>query len=361
MVPYSFSRCKIFVLAGFILFTISLLQARSPFRTEEPGTPTIITHWLGDSKKHSLSSFYLQEGALFHLYDAHYFDTKKLTPGPISYRYQLEKHVDGTVLSQLIENLLVELSSKKPDLTDFTILKKRDFNFKNHTGFLVAKFKNYPFVLKLFITTPEQFLKPFDYGFESCCFFIMGGGVNRYLSGFTRLRNLDRLEKLVAQNSEWADKVEFPRKWYWEPQQQRKFIIEGENIGAVGKKQTITLPSVYALICDEVYIERTFSLTSSSDRETALKLTNFLQQQVDPHINNYVVDAVTKKIALVDTEHFPTMVGLDQPEPCTDYVSWYLSLSLKMWNNSFMRTKKQRLAHQRRSKQDMNFFSATNL
>lgn len=121
------------------------------------------------------------------------------------------------------------------------------------------------------------------------------------------------------------------------------------------------MPSVYALICDEVYIERTFSLTSSSDRETALKLTNFLQQQVDPHINNYVVDAVTKKIALVDTEHFPTMVGLDQPEPCTDYVSWYLSLSLKMWNNSFMRTKKQRLAHQRRSKQDMNFFSATNL
>jgi hypothetical protein len=341
---------------GFIINT--LLLARSPFRSPEIDLPRVTTHWVGDEKKHSFSSFYFNEGALFHLYDLHYLNEFKLPSGPIPFRYQLEKSVTGLQLAQLIENLLKEVNDKKQSFSDFMILKKRDFNFGNQTGFLVLRFKNYPFVLKLFITSPEQFLKPFDYGFESCCFFMMGG-VNRYLSGFTRLKNLERLKLLVANSNEWCNKIEFPRKWYWEPLNQKRMVIEGEHIGNVGKKQLVTLPAIYALVCDEVYVERTFSLASKDDRDTALRLANFLHQQIDPHINNFVIDGITKKIALIDTEHFPTMVGLDQPAPCTDYISWYLNLSWKMWNDSFMRTKNQRRANQFKKKEHMNFFACS--
>jgi len=71
-----------------------------------------------------------------------------------------------------------------------------------------------------------------------------------------------------------------------------------------------------------------------------------------------VVDAITEKIVLIDTEHFPTMVGLERTGTCQDYLSWYLDLSWKMVKDSFGRTKKIRKQHQYRSKHQMNFFNS---
>lgn len=334
-----------------------LAHARSPFRTPEPDAPMLITKWVDSPQHYSFQNSYFQEGPLFHLFKPDYFEQFRLPDRPIFYRYEPNQCVQGTVLKKLIDALIIELDHRKKKFTDFVILKKRDFDFKTKTGFLILKFKNYPFVLKLFITTPEQFIKPFDYGFESCCFFIMGGGVTRYLTGFTRLENLARLSEKIY-GSQWAQQVEFPRKWFWMPDKPKWITVTGVNIGKENETLSVRLPSMYALVCDEIEISRTFSLSSKSDRETALGLSNFLQQQIDPHINNYVIDAITGKIVLIDTEHFPTMVGLERTGICQDYLSWYLDLSWKMVKDSFCRTKKIRKQHQYRSKHQMNFFNS---
>jgi hypothetical protein len=359
----SMMRYLWFLLVNPVLFSgflcCSLLYGRSPFRTPEPDLPILYTNWSNEAKKYQLTSSYLQEGPLFHLYDHEHFKQHFLPTNSIPFRYNPEQSVNGALLSSLIEELLAEIKNKKQKkFVHFKVIKKRDFNFKKQTGFLVLKFRNYPFVLKLFITTPEQFLKPFDYGFESCCFFMMGGGVNRYLSGFTRIKNLERLKEHIKQNQLWAQKLDFPRKWFWAPRENKSFVITGVNIGALQTINQMELPSIYALICDEVSIGHTFSLASKQDRDTALELSNFLQQQIDPHINNFVIDKVNKKIVLIDTEHFPTMVGLERPTTCTNYLTWYLDLSWKMFQDSFCRTKRTRREFQTRAKNSMNFFSA---
>lgn len=343
----------------FGLLDSTQLYGRSPFRTPEPHMPVLYTNWSNESKKYELVSSYFQKGPLFHLYDESHFNNHLLPTNAISYRYSPSESVNGSHLSSLVEIFLTEIKNKKKKkFAHFKVIKKRDFNFKKQTGFLVAKFRNYPFVLKLFITSPEQFLKPFDYGFESCCFFMMGGGVNRYLSGFTRIKNLERLKKYIEKDETWAHKIDFPRKWFWRPRENRSFVLTGVNIGELEATNQIELPSVYALVCDEVSIGHTFSLTSKEDRDTALELSNYLQQQIDPHINNFVIDKINHKIVLIDTEHFPTMVGLEQPATCTTYLTWYLDLSWKMFQDSFCRTKRTRREFQTRAQNSMNFFSA---
>ncbi|OQA35613.1 MAG: hypothetical protein BWY54_00535 [Candidatus Dependentiae bacterium ADurb.Bin331] len=354
---FSFLMYIHFVFLCSFLCCISV-HGRSPFRTPEPHLPVLLTNWSNETKKYELASSYLQEGPLFHLYDPVHFKQHLLPTTNIAFRYDPEQSVNGTELANLIETLLVEIKNKKQKkFKHFKVIKKRDFNFKKQTGFLVLKFRNYPFVLKLFITSPEQFLKPFDYGFESCCFFIMGGGVNRYLSGFTRIKNLERLKEYIAKNEDWRPKIDFPRKWFWIPRNNRSFTITGFNIGTIGTTHQIELPSAYALVCDEINIGHTFSLTCKENRDTALELSNFLQQQIDPHINNFVIDKINKKIVLIDTEHFPTMVGLEQPTNCTNYLTWYLDLSWKMFQDSFCRTKRTRREFQTRARNSMNFFS----
>jgi len=74
-----------------------------------------------------------------------------------------------------------------------------------------------------------------------------------------------------------------------------------------------------------------------------LQLCNDLNLIVDPHEDNFVVtrDPCTQEliITIVDTEHFPTIVGIRNKQSFTGYVDFYLSLAYKAFNDIFFRTK----------------------
>ena len=63
---------------------------------------------------------------------------------------------------------------------------------------------------------------------------------------------------------------------------------------------------------------------------------------MDAHVDNLLLEKETGKIVVIDTEHFPTMVGLKEPITFDTYSSWYLQLSGKCFKDNFLRDKQLR-------------------
>ena len=117
--------------------------------------------------------------------------------------------------------------------------------------------------------------------------------------------------------------------------------IKGTNIGAT-KEQTIQIPGTYCVIADAIEAERNLSLLSSADKKMALDLCNYLDIWIDPHMKNFMIEKGTHKFVIVDTEHFPSFVGLREKINFDNYFNWYLYLANKCWRNAFMQTKRER-------------------
>ncbi len=318
---------------------------RSVFRPDDPYIPILKVHWQDSKKVHVLKDYHLEEYPLFHTFDAEHFNSHLLPEGPITYRHDPSSTVDGQVLSDLIEQLVEDLLAERKhparaikNLDNFTILKKRDFVWKNATGCLIVKFNDYPFIVKLFRETPSSFVRPFDKGFEPTCFFLMGSA-NRHVSGLTRIKNLEIVQEQIMNSEEWQDTIAFPRKWYWQPKNNRMFTLTGEHIGQGNEPLSAQYPSIYAVVVDAIDIERVFSLTSSEDRKIALSVSKFLNSFIDAHINNFVEEKGTGKTVIIDTEHFPTVVGLRTELPGQGYVSWYSRLAFKRVKDTYCQTK----------------------
>lgn len=339
-------KLKIIIVLIQLLILFEDCQARNVHRPVDPLLAKLTVHYVAQDQICTLDNSHLQEHALFHLFDEEHFYSHQLPTGPIFYRYHSSNSVDPAILRQLIQELLGEIASGKRGYTHFTVLKNRDFRKKMQTGALILKFKEYPFVLKLFIESPESFVQPFSKGFEPAVFFLMGGGINRHLNGFTRLKNLEFLREQVACHPDWAQRVDFPRKWFWMPDDPSWLELVGYNIGGPYKTQRIQIPAIYGVICDEIQIERSFSLGNPEDRETILELSNYLGQHIDPHITNYVYEKGTGKIVPIDSEHFLTMVGMEKSNQSASYPEWYCTLSLKMLRDTFGRTKGERREYQ---------------
>ncbi|MGE0010279.1 MAG: hypothetical protein AB7F19_07150 [Candidatus Babeliales bacterium] len=338
-----------------ILHVLTSYAGRSVFRPDDPHMPMIEVCWNGSKKVHKLRDYHLEEYPLFHTYDQSYFDTHLLPDGAIPYRQDPTQSIDGTVLSELIEQLVAQLIAdrKQPakalkELPHFTILKKRDFVWKTATGCLIVKFNDYPFIVKLFLETPKSFVRPFDKGFEPTCFFLMGGGANRHISGLTRIPNLELVQKQIQEHPTWKDVIEFPRKWFWAPKKRTFFTLTGYNIGQSNAPLVTEYPGIYAVVVDAIDIERTFSLTSSEDRKLALSTSKYLKSFIDAHINNFVIERETGKIVIIDTEHFPTVVGLRKELPGQGYVGWYGRLAAKRVRDTYCQTKYTRRSLQKR-------------
>lgn len=317
------------------------LCARSGLRKQDPLCPFITTRWADDTKYYRLRDSHFEVTPLFHLYDKAHFDAHQLPTGQISFRNDPAHSVSGANLSDMIENLLKEIYDGKTRYTNFEILKNRDFNVKKEAGLLVVRCKKYPFVIKLFMETPRSFIRPYHKGFEPACFFIIGGGSTRHFIGFTRVKNLYAIQKRLKKSPYWAERVDVPRKWFWEPKKPKKLEITGYNIG--GHNQlTINVPGIYAIVTDEIKAERSFSLFNSEDRKTAIDICNYLLCRIDPHIANFLVEKETGKVLIIDTEHFPSLVGFKKRPRITSYTSWYLHLFVKFIQDRFCRTKKDR-------------------
>lgn len=336
---------------ALLCITTYLESGRSPWRTEDPLTPEIRVHWTEDTKSHALKDHCLEYHAIFCKFDKKSFEKHMLPHGPISYRRNPEQTVDSAELSRLADNVIKEIQAQKKTYTDFTVLKKSDFNARIASGLIILKYKNYPFVLKLFMKTPESFVKLSE-GLIPKFFFRMGGGTNRHLSGFTRIPNLEKIKERIAESPEWSSLVDTPRKWYWMPKDAPWITIEGKNIGNHAACTT-TIPSIYGIVVDAIEAERQFTLENPQDVQFGLRFAAYIGNRMDAHVDNLLLEKGTGKIVVIDTEHFPTMIGLKEPITFDSYHSWYQQLSGKCFKDNFMRHKKMRHDMQKHPKPEL--------
>lgn len=322
-----------------------LLEGRSLWRPDDPLMPEIMTQWKHSNKRYHLKDYYLELHPVFSKFDHSYFMDHLVPDGPLRYRIERTKSVDSAHLKKLIEELLVEIKRGKTKFKQFTIIKQADFNWRLKSGLIIVRFKKYPFVLKLFIKTPETFIKQSE-GFVPQFFFKMGGGINRHLSGFTRIKNLEEIKKKIKESAYWTRRVDLPRKWFWLPKDSQWIELHGKNIGPNSEEAT-EIPAIYGIIADEIQDSKTLKLRKAKDRETALAFAHFVGNRVDAHVDNFMLEKATGKIVLVDTEHFPTMVGLKEPFEYETYGEWYKKLIAKCIRDTFLRDKKLRRNLQR--------------
>jgi hypothetical protein len=326
-----------------ILFFTGFLECRSIHRPSESWLPTINVRWADEhSRIYTLRNAQIQEATYFNLFDINFFYRHLLTDTtPLTYRYQPETTIPGKHLNNQMEVLLQEIRRKKKTYTHFTILQDTDFNRRKSCGLLVLKFNDYPFVLKLCIETPKSFTNPLCKGFEPVFLFYLGGGVNRHLSGFTRIKNAEFIKQRLTTHDYWNSHADIPRKWYWLPKSARWFDITGHNVS--GKDYIHTqLPSTYGIIADAIEAERGLTISSAHDRAQALELCNYLDLYADPNISNFMVEKNSGKLIIVDTEHFPTIGGFKKKEVIGNYFEYFASLISKCGKAMFFSTKKER-------------------
>lgn len=320
-----------------IILCNNLLFGRSIYRPLDPNLPKIIIYnSLNPKLKFSLTDSHLRLFPLFKAYNQPYLNSKKLPTNPITYRNSTTKKVSGKILYQQLEDLVQEVLAGKTEFSNFKILKKRDFNVKIKCGLIVLKFKDYPFVAKLFLETPRTLARPYSKGILPMGMFVMGG-TNRHLNGFTRIKNMENIKTLIEENPKWRNYLSVPRKWFWTPAQINWIYIDGFNIG---KHDTIStkFPAIYAVIADEI-IPAPIQPPSTSKRN--LPLCQKLNFAIDPNYNNFIVEKGTNKLALYDTEHFPTLIGeYYRPlKACTTYTGWYVHLARKFLRERVFATK----------------------
>jgi hypothetical protein len=331
-----------------VVLFFNIFYGRSVHRPKDPLMPEIVARWVGDSTSYSVRNYHFEEYPL-QLFDPEEFKEHLLPPGTLNFRGNPQKTVTREQLTSQIEQLLGELSAGKRIFSNFVVLQAKDYNFKKTKGLIILKFKEYPFVVKLFMETPDSFISPFDKGMEPIFFFFMGGGINRHLSGFTRIKNREIILARLA-DSPWGSLVDIPRKWYWVPSNIKWIEVKGINIGSI-KEQKIQFPGTYCIIADAIDAERSPSLFNGEDKKTALDLCNFLDVWIDPHMKNFMIEKETKKFIIVDTEHFPSTVGLREKITFDSYSNWYLYLAGKCWQNAFMQTKRERRNPPKRAKE----------
>ena len=329
----------------FLILLIIKVQpflGRSVLRPIDKKTPKIEIKWTkGNSPSYTLRDSHLEEYPIFKTFNRPFFFKKLLPEGKISYRYEPKKSMDSKILKQLINDVISEIEQKKKTYKDFIVLRKRNFNERKRFGLLILKCKKYPFVVKIFIENPKSFIMHKSKGIVPIFFFYMAGGINRHLLGFTRIKNLEKMQKKLSESSRWANSVTMPRKWFMLPEKNRWIKISGTNIGNK-KKQEVEIPGIYCVISDWIDSQRATSMFNRKDRQTCMKLCNYLELAIDPHIDNFMIERNTKKIAIVDTEHFLSVVGMRKKKKFTGYFSWGIHLSGLAFNAMFLRTKKDR-------------------
>ncbi len=333
-----------------IFFLMSMLgifslTGRSPYRVPDPLDPLVTVQT--SNNPHTIFRFcesHLHD-IIFKLYDEPFCYQHLLPTSLITYRYEPKKGVEGSVLNALIQEAVDTILTNKKGrglrFKNFVILKARDVNRAHTAGLFILKFKDFPFVLKLFIETPSGLFRPGDKGFEPLCFYYMSGGVSRHLSGFTRLKNMHNVALLTQQDPYWSTRVSFPRKWFWLPADPTWLLIEGERIGPFFTNKT-KIPAIYGVVCDEIVWKHPFSMSNHNDRQEALALSNFLNHRIDLHINNFGIEKQSNLLVLIDFEHFPSFVGLCEKKECANYWQWYRQLACKMIHDTLGRNKKIR-------------------
>jgi hypothetical protein len=332
----------IMVILAFFTFS-AIKPARTHLRKKDKDEPTITIKRKGSKKKGISRSCWAYNQSLFKMFNSDYFLSHLLPKDFVETNDDLHNRIDCRILNNLIHKLLREIRKHKKQYTDFIILKDKNFNRKKRCGLLIVKFKHYPFVLKLFMETPESFIDPYCKGFDNQFFFYMSGGMNRHIAGLTRIRNLELIQQQIASNPRWKDKIIMPRKWYWLPKNPQWMQIDGHNIG--NEKDISTLmPGTYAIIADVLDTQEDAPLLSLQKRsELVMELCMDLQLFVDPHGDNFILKynpiLNDYTVSIVDTEHFPSLVGLKEQPFFNNHLEYYVYLGAKYFQDAFLQTK----------------------
>lgn len=324
-------KLKLNLLLFSAFFCSINIFTRSIYRELESELPSITVHQsTSPSQSYILIDSHLRHFPIFEAYNPTYLETKKLPTKSIAFRNKSHLKVSGKKLSSLIEELLKTIIDKnttgKTTFKRFIVLKKKDFNFKNKCGLIVFKFKDYPFVVKIFIETPRSITKPFSKGLFPMGMFVMGG-TNRHLNGFTRIKNAEDIKYRLQKCTQWCTKLSIPRKWFWMPKKPTWLHIKANNVGGIEVEKT-KIPAIYAIIADEIV-----AATDQSKKrtQTCLAVCRDLEFITDPHYSNFRIEKGTNKFVLYDTEHFPTLIGkyATKMRPTQKYVGWYTRLARK--------------------------------
>lgn len=321
------------------------MDARSIHRTKSEPLPTITTNWFGDKNETFVAkSSHYEEYPIFKVFDHDYCMKHTLPMGAIPTRYEPEVTVSGQVLRDCIEVLLKEIAQRKKEFTHFKLLTKKNFNRSKRCGAMMLKFKKYPFVLKLFIETPESFINSSCKGIDNVWFFSMSGGANRHMSGLTRLKNLETIKNHIANSPRWNALMDLPRKWFWLPKNESWLEISGENIGPKGTVHTV-IPGTYGIIADAIESDQKLSVFNShAYSNITLEFCSSLHLALDAHLDNFMIEKSSGKMVIIDTEHFPSFVGFKEtyPQEFHSYYAWYAHLAKKFISECFFRTKSDR-------------------
>ncbi len=331
---------------GAVIFLVHQpLLARSQFRPQDPQMPRIETRWQQESESFTLRDYHLTEYSLFQTFDEKFFNNHLLPSEKIVYRADTSKTVSGEILKKLIDELIDEMYAGKKTFKHFTIIRNRDFNSSEFMGLIILKFNDYPFVVKLFMETPKSLASPYSKGIVPLFTFYMGGGINRHLIGFTRIKNLEIITAKIKADPSWSTFIDTPRKWFLRPNKSKWIEITGHNFGT---KEPIKkcLPGTYCIIADAIESSRKTSMLNKRDNTLCLDVCKFLDFWIDPHIDNFMWEAGTNKLVVVDTEHFPSLMGFEQNMMFDSYVSWLTYLAGKFLNDTFFRSKAERRSFQ---------------
>lgn len=338
---FHFITCFIVILCSF---SFSLESGRSLFRKINSRQPVItMKSKKNPKKKFTRSDWYYYKDPLFTVFDENFFFSHLLPKNGITIYHDNTNaaHISFDELNIMLETLVSEVKKEKNEYTYFTLIKNKNFNRKKKCGLLIVKCKKYPLIIKLFIEHPSTLINPLCKGFENRIFHFMGHGSNRHLAGLTRISNLERLKEKIKK-SDW--KIILPRKWFWIPRDPKWIEISGENI----EKNTIlttTIPGIYAIIADELKENKTYAISSTQRHEIVMKFCNDMQVTIDPHIDNFMVEKKdgVLSIAIVDTEHFQTLVGMQEDIRFQNYTEWYVTLSGKAIKDFFFTSKADHL------------------
>jgi hypothetical protein len=309
-----------------LVMLCSYTTVQSSTTSESLQKPMITTRWVGEQETYTLSGWHLDQKPLFSLFNKNYFMNHQLPKTPIFYRNSTYKSVLGLTLDRLANDCVQELQEGKKKFKHFIVLKDKEYNYSECAGLIVLKFKNHPFVLKLFLENPISFLQPYKKGFSHGCMSLISGGVNRYLVGFTRIKNLEHTKKLLLNNQEFAHLVDFPRKWFWQPENNKWFELKGMYLSST--KLKAKLPAIYGIIADEIVTDKSVAFVRKQYKDLVFAMCQATQFTIDPNIKNFRIERKTGKLVLIDTEHFISMLGFKEIK-ASNRPSLHLQIGMK--------------------------------
>jgi len=321
--------------------------SRSVHRPQPVYTPHITAHWHHTpDNTYTLFNKHLTYWPIFTRCDYQHMMDNLLPDRAITYRYDATQYVNGSELKRQLNTCIDAIQRTHSRLSQFgrfTVLKDSDFNYKHHCGVLILKSNDHPFIVKLFMEKPHALTKPYSKGIEPCFFFSMTGGMSRFFAGFTRIKNKMSIANIVSESPRWHNWITLPRKWFWMPDDGTWITIHGHHVRGHGSHDAIDVPSTYAVISDAIETDHKRAMFTSANRKMALDITKDIgYNRLDPHIDNFVIEKYTNKIAIIDTEHFASITGIQEPMQFSNYTSWYLKLSRKCLKDIWLQSKRDR-------------------